>query len=90
MIKVLRGSTQGLDLSKDKKLSLNVNPIGFKSISSDELVVGDLVLIEAGMKVPCDIILLTSSVLINEGSITGESYPMTKTSITYSDTVYNP
>ena len=57
--------------------SLNVNVIrdGKKeTISSDEVVVGDIVLLEEGDSVPADgKILYTQSLGINESSLTGES-----------------
>ncbi|MDR1425665.1 MAG: cation-transporting P-type ATPase [Rickettsiales bacterium] len=45
-----------------------------KEIDSDELVVGDLVIIRSGSKIPADIVLLESENLeINESMLTGES-----------------
>jgi len=49
------------------------------SIPARELLTGDIVLIEAGDKVPADVRLLESSSLeIDEASLTGESVPVAK------------
>jgi len=49
-------------------------------IDSTEIVVGDVVFIKAGNKVPADCRLLDSiNLQINESSLTGESVPSTKT-----------
>jgi Ca2+-transporting ATPase len=51
------------------------------TISSIELVPGDIVLLEAGVLLPADLRLFeTHSLHINESSLTGESIPVDKTS----------
>ena len=50
-------------------------------IESKYLVPRDLIIIEENLTVPCDCILLTGDVLVNECSLTGESIPITKTPI---------
>ncbi len=51
-----------------------------RTISSDELVVGDVVLLEAGEKVPADLRLLDAAeLLVDESSLTGESTSVVKT-----------
>jgi len=48
-------------------------------ISNDELVPGDIMMIEEGMKIPADAIVLQSNDLsLNESIITGESLPVEK------------
>ncbi|MFW5780685.1 MAG: cation-translocating P-type ATPase, partial [Bacillota bacterium] len=50
-----------------------------KKINSEELVVGDIIFLEAGDSVPADIRLLsTSSLKIEEAALTGESVPSEK------------
>lgn len=47
-------------------------------ISSRCLVPGDLMYVEAGMRMPCDGTLLSGNALANEASLTGESSPVRK------------
>ncbi len=50
-----------------------------KSIKTEELVVGDIVLIEAGDFVPADMrIIVNSSLRVEEAALTGESLPIDK------------
>ncbi len=50
-----------------------------RTISSDELVVGDVVSLEAGEKVPADLRLLEAAeLLVDESSLTGESTAVAK------------
>lgn len=49
------------------------------SVKSEELVVGDVVLLDAGDAVPCDMRLFEcASLKIEEAALTGESVPVTK------------
>ena len=50
-----------------------------KEISSEDLVVGDIVLLEAGQQVPADLKLLeTFNLKVDEKALTGESVPIEK------------
>jgi len=51
------------------------------TVHSDELVLGDVILLEAGDAVPADVRILSSASLkIEEAALTGESVPVEKTS----------
>ena len=52
-----------------------------RQISSTALVPGDVIEVPEGINLPCDLILLTGSVIVNEAMLTGESIPVLKSSI---------
>jgi cation-transporting ATPase 13A3/4/5 len=47
-------------------------------IESSDLVIGDLIEIPQQSILPCDIILLNGSCIVNESILTGESIPIIK------------
>lgn len=49
----------------------------YRQVSSTELVPGDIVEVPKGM-LPCDMILLSGSAIVNEAILTGESVPVIK------------
>ena len=50
-----------------------------RTVRSEQLVPGDLVLVEAGDKVPADLRLVTATELqVDESALTGESFPVAK------------
>lgn len=57
--------------------------IGFKEMRSSDLVPGDVIEIPRGgmSPVPCDAVVLTGNILVDEAILTGESAPATKTPI---------
>uniref|UniRef100_A0ABM5FVF5 Cation-transporting ATPase n=1 Tax=Pogona vitticeps TaxID=103695 RepID=A0ABM5FVF5_9SAUR len=59
---------------------------GAQKMESCHLVPGDILLLE-GQKfsLPCDAILLEGGCVVNEGMLTGESVPVTKTSLPHAD-----
>lgn len=68
---------------KTLKLNARGQPV-HEDVSSRQLVPGDVVLLEDGMVLPCDLQVLGSeaNVLVNEALLTGESIPVAKMSYT--------
>ena len=53
------------------------------TINTDDLLVGDIVMIESGKAIPADCVLINSSYLTcNESALTGESEIMHKSHVT--------
>ena len=64
--------------------------MGPVEISSTELVPGDMIEIpEDGLALPCDCILISGSVIVNESMLTGESTPVIKVRMTATDDIYD-
>lgn len=55
---------------------------GFETISSTQLVPGDVVQVATGL-LPCDLALLEGGAVVNESMLTGESVPVVKTNVQY-------
>ena len=51
---------------------------GRESISSDDLVPGDVIEVQNNSVVPCDVLLLSGECAVNESLLTGESIPQIK------------
>ena len=69
-----------LNKMNDKELVKVYREGGVKQIPKDELVVGDIVVVERGDEIPADGVLLHSMDLsVNESTLNGESKPSTKT-----------
>lgn len=61
------------------------------TISSEDLVVGDLVIIEPGKKIPADCILFSSiKMSCNESAMTGETIQINKSHVTQENYSSNP
>mmetsp|Transcript_19968 Transcript_19968/g.23157 ORF Transcript_19968/g.23157 Transcript_19968/m.23157 type:complete len:94 (+) Transcript_19968:456-737(+) len=54
-----------------------------KTISSNDLVPGDVIVVPEGIKMPCDAILLSGQSIVNESMLTGESIPVIKISLNH-------
>ncbi|KAL9652542.1 hypothetical protein ABK040_000112 [Willaertia magna] len=50
-------------------------------VSSEMLVPGDIVELEDGLLLPCDVLLLSGQCILNESMLTGESIPVVKTGL---------
>lgn len=62
------------------------NPI---EMSSKELVPGDLIEIPEYCFMPCDVVLLNGTAVMNESMLTGESVPAIKNPIPHTHEIYN-
>ncbi|XP_015264765.1 PREDICTED: probable cation-transporting ATPase 13A5 [Gekko japonicus] len=59
---------------------------GRRQMASSSLVPGDVILLEGQkLSLPCDAVLLDGSCIINEGMLTGESVPVTKTALPHTE-----
>uniref|UniRef100_A0A8D0HA81 Cation-transporting ATPase n=1 Tax=Sphenodon punctatus TaxID=8508 RepID=A0A8D0HA81_SPHPU len=59
---------------------------GFQELESHHLVPGDMLALTRGRALmPCDAILLSGGCIVNEGMLTGESIPVTKTCLPCDD-----
>ncbi|KAF7456364.1 membrane ATPase [Cryptosporidium felis] len=79
-----------LKMNKMSKLDYKVSIISKVSsseipceqiIDSSDLLPGDLLILRPGMVLPCDAIVLTSNIIVNESALTGESVPVLKSPI---------
>ena len=60
-----------------------------RTISSAQLVPGDIFVVPENRIMPCDAILLNGSCIMNESMLTGESIPVVKSSLPYSEMEYS-
>ena len=60
-----------------------------KEINSVELVPGDVIVVKDSMNLPCDLLLLSGSCIVNESMLTGESIPIFKNSISESAQLFD-
>ena len=60
------------------------------NITSLDLVPGDIIEIPDNQILPCDVILLNGSCIMNESMLTGESVPILKISLPYNDIKFDP
>jgi cation-transporting ATPase 13A3/4/5 len=58
-------------------------------MNSRQLVPGDVIEIPEMCSMPCDIVLLSGSCIVNESMLTGESIPIIKNAIPNIKDVYN-
>jgi len=64
---------------------------GFRQVDSSQLVPGDVIKVPELTILPCDLILLSGNVIMNEAMLTGESVPVIKASLlNLADEIFNP
>ncbi|KAK3798586.1 hypothetical protein RRG08_031597 [Elysia crispata] len=69
-------------ISKNTIVSVCRGGTEYQEISSDELVPGDVIEIpRQGCDMLCDAVLITGTCIVNESMLTGESVPVTKTTL---------
>jgi magnesium-transporting ATPase (P-type) len=62
-----------------------------KTVHSSTLVPGDIIQVRSNINMPVDALLLSGSVIVNEGVLTGESVPVIKTELPHSNVdIYDP
>jgi magnesium-transporting ATPase (P-type) len=82
---------QELQKKQDESTCLVIRAGIQSTISTEELVVGDLVIVSYGMTVPADVVLISSSgVSCDEGALTGEPDELKKFHVTDENYEYNP
>jgi P-type E1-E2 ATPase len=59
-------------------------------MESSEIVPGDVVEIPENKIIPCDLVLLTGSCIVNEAMLTGESIPVIKGALPFANDIYDP
>ena len=64
------------------RLMIDANNMS-REVNSTELVPGDVVVVPEGKNLPCDLVLLTGSAIVNEAMLTGESIPVMKSSLPF-------
>ena len=62
----------------------------FFNMNSINLIPGDIIEIPEGVSLPCDCVLLTGSVIVNEGLLTGESLQTIKFALPVTNNIYDP
>lgn len=89
-VNIFRGVHNLFSLKTDKAdINPEINNCK-KSIRSLDLVPGDLIEIPENSIMPCDIIILNGSCIMNECMLTGESIPVLKNSLPYNNLIFSP
>ncbi|CAD2108105.1 ATPase [Plasmodium vinckei petteri] len=84
--KVLKNQKNKKEIYDNIQANSNINVTVYRNsleqqISSNNLTIGDIIIIKSDMTVPCDCLLLTGQILVDESLLTGESRPMKKIAI---------
>jgi len=65
------------------------NENALTQIESNDLIPGDVIEMPEYCFVPCDLILLQGSCVVNEAMLTGESIPVVKSAIPFNNDIYD-
>uniref|UniRef100_A0A673TDB0 Cation-transporting ATPase n=1 Tax=Suricata suricatta TaxID=37032 RepID=A0A673TDB0_SURSU len=67
------------------QVTIIVKGKGLQKLESRLLVPGDILILPGKTSLPCDAILIDGSCVVNEGMLTGESIPVTKTPLPHTE-----
>nr|XP_004654316.2 probable cation-transporting ATPase 13A5 [Jaculus jaculus] len=67
------------------QVTIIVKDKGLQELESRLLVPGDILILSGKIALPCDAILIDGSCVVNEGMLTGESIPVTKTPLPHKE-----
>uniref|UniRef100_G3TGK7 Cation-transporting ATPase n=1 Tax=Loxodonta africana TaxID=9785 RepID=G3TGK7_LOXAF len=67
------------------QVTVNVKGKGLQELESCHLVPGDVLILPGKLSLPCDAVLINGNCVVNEGMLTGESIPVTKTPLPQSE-----
>ncbi|CAO3599020.1 unnamed protein product [Absidia cylindrospora] len=86
----LRGEYHIRDMAEQKTI-VRVYRDGewLANVSSGDIIPGDIFEVEELSHVPCDAVILSGDVVVNESSLTGEAMPIRKFAIPYDDNSYD-
>lgn len=60
-----------------------------ENISTGDIIPGDIFMVQENTQVPCDAVILSGTVVVNESSLTGEAMPIRKIAIPNDDNNYD-
>ena len=80
-VKNLRKIRKMAQYSCPVKVMRSGNENDLKEIESTMLVPGDVIEVPENVSIPCDLVLLSGSCIVNESMLTGESIPVIKNQI---------
>uniref|UniRef100_A0A8C2VQ19 Cation-transporting ATPase n=1 Tax=Chinchilla lanigera TaxID=34839 RepID=A0A8C2VQ19_CHILA len=67
------------------QVTITVKDKGLQELESRLLVPGDILVLPGKLSLPCDAVLIDGSCVVNEGMLTGESIPVTKTPLPHTE-----
>ncbi|XP_033618460.1 probable cation-transporting ATPase 13A5 isoform X2 [Fukomys damarensis] len=67
------------------QVTIMVKDKGLQELESRLLVPGDILILPGKLSLPCDAVLIDGSCVVNEGMLTGESIPVTKTPLPHAE-----